>query len=102
MLNLSSLRADTPGVQQVIHFNNAGASLMPQPVIDAITDHIALEAEIGGYEAADVRKDAIRGFYTSTAQLLNTSADNLAAMSSATDAYAQALSAIPFERGMLS
>lgn len=99
MLDLSTLRADTPGVQHVIHFNNAGASLMPQSVIDAITDHIALEAEIGGYEAADVRKNAIRGFYTSTAQLLNTTADNIAAMSSATDAYAQALSAIPFERG---
>ncbi|QDK80332.1 aminotransferase class V-fold PLP-dependent enzyme [Spirosoma sp. KCTC 42546] len=99
MLDLLSLRADTPGAQHVVHFNNAGASLMPKPVIDAITDHIALEAEIGGYEAADARKDAIRGFYTSTAELLNTTADNIAAMSSATDAYAQALSAIPFERG---
>ncbi|GAB4014759.1 aminotransferase class V-fold PLP-dependent enzyme [Spirosoma migulaei] len=99
MLDLLSLRADTPGVQHVVHFNNAGASLMPKPVIDAITDHIALEAEIGGYEAADARKDAIRGFYTSTAELLNTTADNVAAMSSATDAYAQTLSAIPFKRG---
>ena len=99
MLDLSALRSDTPGVQHVVHFNNAGASLMPQSVIDAITNHIALEAEMGGYEAADLRRDAIRGFYTSTAELLNTTADNIAAMASATDAYAQALSAIPFERG---
>ena len=96
---LSFLRADTPGVQHVSHFNNAGASLMPRSVVEAITNHLTLEAEIGGYEAAELRKEAIRGFYTSTAALLNTSADNIAGTSSATDAYARALSAIPFERG---
>ncbi len=99
MLDLTTLRADTPGVQHVVHFNNAGASLMPKPVVDAITNHIELEANIGGYEAADAQKKIIRNFYTSTAELLNTNAENIAAMASATDAYAQALSAIPFERG---
>ena len=99
MPDLISLRADTPGVQHVIHFNNAGASLMPKPVIDAITAHIELEATIGGYEAAQAQNEVITNFYTSTAQLLNTNAENIAAMASATDAYAQALSAIPFERG---
>lgn len=99
MLDISSLRADTPGVQYVIHFNNAGASLMPQSVVDAMTNHINLEAEIGGYEAAVVKKDAIHDFYVSTAHLLNTTADNIAATANATDAYARALSAIPFQRG---
>ena len=99
MFDLDILRADTPGVQHVVHVNNAGASLMPQPVIKAITDYIALEAEIGGYEAADLRKEAIQQFYIATAELLNTTADNIAVMSSATDAYAQALSSIPFDRG---
>ncbi|MBD2755237.1 aminotransferase class V-fold PLP-dependent enzyme [Spirosoma validum] len=99
MLDFLSLRADTPGVQHVVHFNNAGASLMPKPVIDAITNHIELEASIGGYEAAQAREEVITNFYTSTAELLNTNAENIAAMASATDAYAQALSSIPFERG---
>lgn len=99
MVNLSTLRAETPGVQHVIHVNNAGASLMPQPVIDAIMRHITLEAEIGGYEAAEVRKQAIADFYASTADLLNTHADNIAATANATDAYARALSSIPFQRG---
>ncbi|SOD81568.1 aminotransferase class V-fold PLP-dependent enzyme [Spirosoma fluviale] len=96
MLDLTSLRADTPGVQHVSHFNNAGASLMPQPVIDAITRHINLEAEIGGYEAAEAQKEAIQGFYTATADLLNTTADHIAATANATDSYARALSSIPF------
>lgn len=98
MLDLTALRADTPGVQRVIHFNNAGASLMPRSVVEAITAHIALEAEIGGYEAAEVRKAAIQDFYTATADLLNTTADRIAATGNATDAYARALSSIPFQR----
>lgn len=99
MMDLSILRNDTPGIQRVVHFNNAGASLMPNPVIDAITTHIALEAEVGGYEAAELRKKAIQGFYNATAALLNSSVHNIAATANATDAYARALSSIPFEPG---
>ena len=98
MIDFIALRADTPGTDYVTHFNSAGASLMPQPVIDAITGHIALEAQMGGYEAAELRKDAIRSFYTATADLLNTKPENIAGAANATDAYARALSAIPFER----
>jgi selenocysteine lyase/cysteine desulfurase len=99
MFDLSALRADTTGVQHVVHLNNAGAALMPAPVVDTITGYIALEAEMGGYEAAELRRDAIRGFYAATAELFGAKPENIAATSSATDAYARALSAIPFERG---
>ncbi|UHG92791.1 aminotransferase class V-fold PLP-dependent enzyme [Spirosoma oryzicola] len=99
MIDLLTLRNDTPGTRHVVHFNNAGASLMPQPVIDAITSHLTLESEIGGYEAAQLRQDATQQFYTSTADLLNTTAEHIAATANATDAYARALSSIPFERG---
>ena len=99
MIDLDTLRADTPGTQHVVHLNNAGASLMPTPVVQAITSHIALEAELGGYEAAELRWDAIRGFYIATADLLNTTPENIAATANATDSYARALSSIPFERG---
>jgi len=54
---LAAWRADTPGCAHRNHLNNAGAALMPQPVIDAITEHVTLESEIGGYEAADTRAD---------------------------------------------
>lgn len=98
MLDLAALRRDTPGTQQVVHVNNAGASLMPKPVVDAITTYIALEAQTGGYEAADLQKEAIQQFYSATAALLNTNADQIAATANATDAYARALSSIPFKR----
>ncbi|AQG78658.1 aminotransferase class V-fold PLP-dependent enzyme [Spirosoma montaniterrae] len=99
MNNLQTLRADTPAVDTLTHFNNAGASLMPQPVVQAIIDSITLEAQVGGYEAAEVQQNAIQGFYAATAALLNAKPRNIAAVSSATDAYSQALSAIPFRAG---
>jgi hypothetical protein len=53
LMNIVHLRSETPGCEERIHLNNAGAALMPQPVVRAIQDHIALESRIGGYEAAD-------------------------------------------------
>src|SRR5436309_354000 len=41
-LDLDRLRSDTPGCASRIHFNNAGAALMPRPVLDAMTEHLEL------------------------------------------------------------
>lgn len=57
--DLAAVGADTPGYATRIHLNNAGAALMPRPVITAIQEHLILEADIGGYEAAEARVDAI-------------------------------------------
>ncbi|WP_276483613.1 aminotransferase class V-fold PLP-dependent enzyme [Paraflavitalea pollutisoli] len=97
--DVESFRRDTPGTQQVIHFNNAGCGLMPQSVLESQLDHLHLEATIGGYEAAALREDAIRGFYAQAALLLNCRPGNIAFTASATDSYTRALSSIPFERG---
>lgn len=97
--DVASFRQDTPGTQQVIHFNNAGCGLMPQSVLQAQLDHLTLEANIGGYEAAALRADSIRGFYAQVALLFNCQPDNIAFTASATDSYTRALSSIPFERG---
>ena len=96
---VTQLRADTPGVRHRIHFNNAGAGLMPRPVVEAVQAHTALEAEIGGYEAADARSEAIAEFYSATGELLGTAPENIAFAPSATDAYSRALSSVPFEPG---
>ncbi|HEX5474117.1 MAG TPA: aminotransferase class V-fold PLP-dependent enzyme [Vicinamibacterales bacterium] len=98
-MDLERLRADTPGCAERIHLNNAGASLMPEPVIRAIQDHIALEARIGGYEAAEARAPAIADAYRSVAALVGARPENIAFTGSATASYVQALSAIPFQSG---
>lgn len=96
---LHQLRADTPGCDQLTHLNNAGASLQPKPVLDAVQQHLVLETQLGGYEAADAVAEQIGGFYQSVAQLLHTHPRNIAFSSSATDAYARVLSAIPWQSG---
>jgi selenocysteine lyase/cysteine desulfurase len=72
---------------------------MPAPVVDAMVEHLRLEADSGGYEAAELRAEAIAGFYTATAELLGCRPENVAFATNATDAFSRALSAIPFKRG---
>ncbi len=93
------LRADTPGASHVVHFNNAGAALMPGPVVDAMQKHLQLEAETGGYEAVRARSDEIAEIYSNVAATIGARADNIALTANATDAYARALSSIPFKPG---
>lgn len=97
-MNIQRIRSETPGCEECIHLNNAGSALMPEPVVRAIQDHITLESRIGGYEAADARRDAVQGAYQSVAELVGTQPENIAFTENATASYMQALSSIPFER----
>jgi len=92
-------RTETPGCEQVMHFNNAGASLMPKPVLDAVLQHYQLEARIGGYEAADQSQDRIEKVYHSAAQLIHAQPDEIAIVENATRAWDMAFYAIPFKPG---
>ena len=96
---LLEFRRHTPGVQERIHFNNAGAALPPDAVLQSIGQHLALEARIGGYEAAIAARKEAAGFYKSLGRLLNAPAKNIAFATSATEAYNKALSSIPFQAG---
>lgn len=84
MFDLERVRADTPAVEQIAHFNNAGSSLMPQPILAAVVAHLELEARIGGYEAAEQHAEAIQHTYDAIAQLLNCQPEEVALMESAT------------------
>ena len=99
MFNINQIRQETPACQNLIHFNNAGASLNPTVVIQKIKDYLDEEALVGGYELARLRAQEINGFYSETARLLNTEARNMAFATSNTEAYAKVLSAIPFKNG---
>jgi cysteine desulfurase / selenocysteine lyase len=45
MIDLERARRETLGCEHVTHLNNAGASLMPGPVLRAVTGHLELEGE---------------------------------------------------------
>lgn len=92
-------RQQTPGCQHVLHFNNAGAALMPQPVLDAISDYLEREANMGGYEAANWSRDQIEHVYTLAARLLGCQADEIAFVESATRAWDMVFYAIPLQPG---
>src|SRR6266576_2919821 len=92
-------RQETPGCTNVIHFNNAGASLMPQPVLDATIGHLQLEAQIGGYEAAAQQDNTIEHAYDAAATLINCSRKEIAFVENATRAWDMAFYSIPFRSG---
>jgi selenocysteine lyase/cysteine desulfurase len=96
---LQRWRDDTPGCAHVTHLNNAGASLMPQPVLQAIVEHLNREATHGGYEAADDADDAVAAARQAVGQLLSAQSRNLAIVENATVAFAQALAAFDFAPG---
>lgn len=96
---LERLRDDTPGAAHRIHLNNAGAALMPGPVLAAVREHLELESEMGGYEAEAARRDWIREAYRSVEALVGAPEGTVAFVENATAAFIQALSAIPFRPG---
>src|SRR2546430_3289688 len=98
-VELDRWRRDTPGCRDRIPLNNAGAGLMPRPVLDALTDHLAREAAIGGYEAADEAEPRVRETYALVAQLVGAAPKNVALVENATVAFSQALSAFDFRPG---
>ena len=99
MIDLVRVRAETPGVDHVVHFNNAGAALPPRCVHDAVVDHLRRESEIGGYEAAAERSDRWEHTYDAIAELIGAERDEIAVVENATRAWDMAFYSFRFARG---
>ncbi|GAA0782895.1 aminotransferase class V-fold PLP-dependent enzyme [Roseibium denhamense] len=97
--DISTMREDTPGVSQRIHFNNAGTGLALAPVLDAVKNHLDLEARIGGYEAAAAAQSGLDAFYTGLAALIGCRPHEIAYVENATRAWDMAFYGIDFREG---
>ncbi len=86
---LERVRADVTSARA--HFNHAGMSLTPAPVLDRVLTHLQLEAELGGYEAAVAVGDELAAVPAVLAEMLGATADEIAATESATRAWETAL-----------
>jgi len=98
-MNIKQIRKDTPGVQHLIHFNNAGTSFPTQSTLDTSIDYLQREAIVGGYRMKDQSLDQVQDFYNRAAQLINASPDEIALSGSASEAFNKILFSIPFKKG---
>ncbi|HEU5379136.1 MAG TPA: aminotransferase class V-fold PLP-dependent enzyme [Ktedonobacteraceae bacterium] len=97
--DLQRARQETPGTAHVLHFNNAGASLTSQPVLDATIAYLQREAQIGGYEAAAEAHEALEHTSCAVAKLIGATREEIALTTSADEAWNRAFYAIPFKPG---
>lgn len=98
-LDFLRARQETPACHDLIHFNNAGAALMPTPVTEALYHYLRSEEQIGGYETEARYATELQSIYESAARLLNCQAEEIAFTESATRAWDFAFYSFPFKPG---
>jgi selenocysteine lyase/cysteine desulfurase len=98
-IDLDRARAETPGVANVVHLNNAGAALMPAVVTERIVAQLRREAAIGGYEAEAEAAAAIAAVNDSIGTLIGAAPDEIAVCENATRAWDMAFYSFPFGPG---
>ena len=90
-IDVGAERAATPGCATVTHLNNAGAALPTDATVRAEVDHLWLEAQRGGYEAAALMADRMEAVRRSAADLVGAGRDEIVLTGSDTQGWARAL-----------
>src|SRR5690606_11256387 len=98
-IDVARARAETPGCEDVVHLDHAGASLPPRAVVDAQVDWLRAEARTGGYALAAARADELEAAYDEVAALLGAHRDEVALVENATFAWHQAFWSLDLRPG---
>lgn len=98
-IDIDAVRADTSATATLTHLNNAGASLPPDPVLNATIEYLQLEAQIGGYATADDQLDELDRFYRAGSALLGCDPGEIAFASGASEAWWRAFCSVRLEPG---
>ncbi|WP_034853759.1 aminotransferase class V-fold PLP-dependent enzyme [Inquilinus limosus] len=98
-MDWARLRAETPGIGRVLHFNHAGGSLPPQPVLDAVLAHLQREAVSGPIEAGLAAAAALEEARTEAAALIGAAPAEVAFTGSATQGWGLAFAGLPLSAG---
>lgn len=96
---IQRFRQETKGTANVTHFNNAGASLSPDVVINKVINYLEEEATMGGYEAEGKYKPELDRTYDLIAELINADAEEIAILESASAAWVIAFNGLSFNEG---
>ncbi len=99
MIDVKKVREQTPGCDERIHFNNAGSSLPPTPVVDTVVGYLREEATVGGYELAAQRKEEVERTYKTLAGLIGADPQAVSRAENATRAWDMAFYSVDFQRG---
>ncbi len=99
ILDIDRARKDTRACGDLVHFNNAGSSLMPAPVADALRDMLTQEEMTGGYETAEALEAELKNFYVASGTLLNCQPKEIAYLENATRAWDMAFYSLRFSPG---
>jgi len=96
---IDQFRTQTKGTAQRIHFNNAGASLPPDVVVETMVNYLNEEAIYGGYETEFKYKDQLDNTYALIARLINADKEEVALVENASTAWILAFNGVDLQKG---
>ena len=96
---IQRFRSETKGTSEWIHFNNAGASLPPDEVVETVIHYLNEEAAQGGYEMEYKYREQLENVYQLIARLIHAEKDEVAIVENASMAWGLAFNGIEFKKG---